>query len=95
MLARQTGKRVLVLGAGYVSGPVVDYLTRDGTTSVTVGEPHPATCKMLKRDSNRSFPMNHFILTRNMFLSKGQWRTYGTTLCLSIDTHICCNFKCM
>ena len=31
-------KRVLVLGAGYVSGPVVDYLTRDKTISVTVGK---------------------------------------------------------
>ena len=31
-------KRVLLLGSGYVSGPVVEYLTRDGKTQVTVGE---------------------------------------------------------
>uniref|UniRef100_A0A673AW17 Uncharacterized protein n=1 Tax=Sphaeramia orbicularis TaxID=375764 RepID=A0A673AW17_9TELE len=29
-------KRVLLLGSGYVSGPVVEYLTRDETTQVTV-----------------------------------------------------------
>lgn len=31
-------KRVLLLGSGYVSGPVVEYLTRDQGTQVTVGE---------------------------------------------------------
>lgn len=31
-------KRVLLLGSGYVSGPVVEYLTRDEKTQVTVGE---------------------------------------------------------
>lgn len=36
---KKTGmKRVLLLGSGYVSGPVVEYLTRDETTQVTVGE---------------------------------------------------------
>uniref|UniRef100_A0AAQ5Z7Y7 Saccharopine dehydrogenase (NAD(+), L-glutamate-forming) n=1 Tax=Amphiprion ocellaris TaxID=80972 RepID=A0AAQ5Z7Y7_AMPOC len=36
---RKTGmKRVLLLGSGYVSGPVVEYLTRDERTQVTVGE---------------------------------------------------------
>ena len=29
-------RKVLVLGAGYVSGPVVDYLTRDESIGVTV-----------------------------------------------------------
>lgn len=33
-------KRVLLLGSGYVSGPVVEYLTRDEKTQVTVGEAH-------------------------------------------------------
>uniref|UniRef100_A0AAQ5ZIL4 Saccharopine dehydrogenase (NAD(+), L-glutamate-forming) n=1 Tax=Amphiprion ocellaris TaxID=80972 RepID=A0AAQ5ZIL4_AMPOC len=34
---RKTGmKRVLLLGSGYVSGPVVEYLTRDERTQVTV-----------------------------------------------------------
>ena len=28
--------QALVLGAGYVSGPVIDYLTRDDTVGVTV-----------------------------------------------------------
>uniref|UniRef100_A0A8B9HI48 Aminoadipate-semialdehyde synthase n=1 Tax=Astyanax mexicanus TaxID=7994 RepID=A0A8B9HI48_ASTMX len=30
-------KRVLLLGSGYVSGPVIEYLTRDVATQVTVG----------------------------------------------------------
>ncbi|MFT7799666.1 alpha-aminoadipic semialdehyde synthase, mitochondrial isoform X1 [Arapaima gigas] len=30
-------KRVLLLGSGYVSGPVIEYLTRDPGTQVTVG----------------------------------------------------------
>uniref|UniRef100_A0A672RM51 Alpha-aminoadipic semialdehyde synthase, mitochondrial n=1 Tax=Sinocyclocheilus grahami TaxID=75366 RepID=A0A672RM51_SINGR len=30
-------KRVLLLGSGYVSGPVIEYLTRDAGTQVTVG----------------------------------------------------------
>ncbi|KAL0154982.1 hypothetical protein M9458_049245, partial [Cirrhinus mrigala] len=29
-------KRVLLLGAGYVSGPVIEYLTRDAGIQVTV-----------------------------------------------------------
>ncbi|XP_023811207.1 alpha-aminoadipic semialdehyde synthase, mitochondrial isoform X4 [Oryzias latipes] len=36
-IMKKTGmKRVLLLGSGYVSGPVVEYLTRDETTQVTV-----------------------------------------------------------
>ena len=34
---REKDKKVLLLGAGYVSAPVVDYLTRDPHISVTVG----------------------------------------------------------
>ena len=34
----ESAKRVLILGAGYVSAPVVDYLTRDPTIGVTVGK---------------------------------------------------------
>ena len=29
--------RVLVLGSGFTSGPLVEYLTRDGSVAVTVG----------------------------------------------------------
>jgi len=28
---------VLVLGSGFTSGPLVEYLTRDGSVAVTVG----------------------------------------------------------
>jgi len=35
---REKDKKVLLLGAGYVSAPVVDYLTRDRHISVTVGK---------------------------------------------------------
>lgn len=41
--------RVLLLGSGYVSEPVVEYLTRDKKTQVTVGESGLETlrsCKM-------------------------------------------------
>jgi len=37
---REKDKKVLLLGAGYVSAPVVDYLTRDKHISVTVGKTH-------------------------------------------------------
>lgn len=30
-------KRVLVLGSGYVSGPVLEYLTRDSDVDITIG----------------------------------------------------------
>jgi alpha-aminoadipic semialdehyde synthase len=30
-------KKVLVLGAGYVAGPAVEYLSRDSNIQVTVG----------------------------------------------------------
>ena len=35
--AQEAEKKVLVLGAGFVSAPVVDYLTRDNKIAVTVG----------------------------------------------------------
>jgi len=38
MTAMESSKKVLILGAGFVSAPVVDYLTRDDKTQVTVGE---------------------------------------------------------
>lgn len=36
-LAAKAAKKVLVLGAGYVAGPLIDYLTRDQTIHVTIG----------------------------------------------------------
>lgn len=41
ILKKSGMKRVLLLGSGYVSGPVVEYLTRDEKTQVTVGELAP------------------------------------------------------
>ena len=38
-------KKVLVLGAGYVSTPVVDYLTRDESIGVTVASDLDAASK--------------------------------------------------
>ncbi|GFU12522.1 hypothetical protein NPIL_661271 [Nephila pilipes] len=35
-LAQKSSKKVLVLGAGYVAGPLVDYLTKDQTIHVTI-----------------------------------------------------------
>ena len=33
-----SSKNVLILGAGYVSEPVIEYLSRDPTISITVGK---------------------------------------------------------
>ena len=33
-----SSKKVLILGAGYVSEPVVEYLSRDKTISITLGK---------------------------------------------------------
>jgi len=38
MALREKDKKVLLLGAGFVSAPVVDYLTKDKHFSVTVGK---------------------------------------------------------
>uniref|UniRef100_A0A3B5B1N5 Aminoadipate-semialdehyde synthase n=1 Tax=Stegastes partitus TaxID=144197 RepID=A0A3B5B1N5_9TELE len=58
-IMKKTGmKRVLLLGSGYVSGPVVEYLTRDEKTQVTVGDMlpyafHPLVAKhCIKRKVN-------------------------------------------
>lgn len=56
--AMESSKKVLVLGAGFVSAPVVDYLTRDDKTQVTVASAikqqidvlankYPNTCPVL------------------------------------------------
>lgn len=37
-------KRVLLLGSGYVSGPVIEYLTRDPGTQITVGKALKRKC---------------------------------------------------
>ena len=38
-------KKVLILGAGYVAGPAVDYLSRDKDVHVTVGKSIIKKCK--------------------------------------------------
>lgn len=43
-------KRVLLLGSGYVSGPVVEYLTRDENTQITVGESALETLRSCKSE---------------------------------------------
>ena len=37
-VAANSQKKVLVLGAGYVSAPVVDYLTREKSLELTAGK---------------------------------------------------------
>ena len=36
-LSMSTKKKVLVLGSGYVSGPVLEYLSRDNNIEITLG----------------------------------------------------------
>lgn len=48
ILKKSGMKRVLLLGSGYVSGPVVEYLTRDPGTQVTVGKSHGLQQKSFK-----------------------------------------------
>ncbi|KAI1292843.1 Alpha-aminoadipic semialdehyde synthase, mitochondrial [Halotydeus destructor] len=47
-------KSVLVLGAGYVAGPLVDYLTRDATTHVTIASSLQHQGSALVKSSNSS-----------------------------------------
>lgn len=49
ILKKSGMKRVLLLGSGYVSHPVVEYLTRDPGTQVTVGKCHGPQLRNLTR----------------------------------------------
>lgn len=40
-----TSKKVLILGAGYVAPPVVDYLSRGGDIMITVGKLRRLICR--------------------------------------------------
>ena len=55
--------RVLVLGAGYVSAPVVEYLTRDTGLGVTVAAALKSGLEMLNTMLS-TVPLTHFILQR-------------------------------
>uniref|UniRef100_A0A4W6DQM5 Aminoadipate-semialdehyde synthase n=1 Tax=Lates calcarifer TaxID=8187 RepID=A0A4W6DQM5_LATCA len=61
-IMKKTGmKRVLLLGSGYVSGPVVEYLTRNENTQVTVGkfvfETLRTICKLRFNQSTDLLPL--------------------------------------
>ncbi len=49
-----SGKKALVLGAGYVSAPVIEYLTRDPDLGVTVAAAIKVS-KRKKEDTQREF----------------------------------------
>ena len=73
-------KRVLILGSGYVSGPVVEYLTRDPGTQVTVGEEehwiiHSFTCSPINScvHEESQAGIGHFMMTLKV--------TYFSTRC--------------
>lgn len=53
----QAQKKVLILGAGYVSAPVVDYLTRDPTVGVTVAAALQEEANKLARRFERTEPV--------------------------------------
>lgn len=53
---KEINKRVLLLGAGYVSEPVVDYLTRDPKISVTISSNLKAPIDKFVRDYPRTAP---------------------------------------
>ena len=42
---RSDNKRVLLLGAGMVAEPVVEYLTRSGDVKITVGKSEVRCCR--------------------------------------------------
>ena len=50
-------RKVLVLGAGYVSGPVVDYLTRDESIGVTVAAALKEEAQKLANKYQRTEPV--------------------------------------
>ncbi len=49
-----SGKKALVLGAGYVSAPVIEYLTRDPDLGVTVAAAIKVP-KWKKEDTQREY----------------------------------------
>nr|XP_012804245.1 alpha-aminoadipic semialdehyde synthase, mitochondrial [Jaculus jaculus] len=51
-LAMTTKKKVLVLGSGYVSGPVLEYLSRDSNIEITVGSDMASQLKQLSKKYN-------------------------------------------
>ncbi|XP_047417385.1 alpha-aminoadipic semialdehyde synthase, mitochondrial isoform X2 [Sciurus carolinensis] len=51
-LSMSTKKKVLVLGSGYVSGPVLEYLSRDRNIEITVGSDMTNQIKQLSKKYN-------------------------------------------
>lgn len=51
-LSMSTKKKVLVLGSGYVSGPVLEYLSRDNNIEITVGSDMTSQMQQLSKKYN-------------------------------------------
>ncbi|KAM6152438.1 alpha-aminoadipic semialdehyde synthase, mitochondrial [Erethizon dorsatum] len=52
LLSMNTKKKVLVLGSGYVSGPVLEYLSRDSNIEITLGSDMMSQIKQLGKKYN-------------------------------------------
>lgn len=62
-------KRVLLLGSGYVSGPVIEYLTRDAGTQVTVASVMLNQAEQLANSYRNTIPVMMDIATQEERLS--------------------------
>lgn len=65
-----TSKRVLMLGAGYVSAPVVEYLTRDPTIRLTICSSVKSQLDGFIRNFPRTIPAIHDVIHRPDELDK-------------------------
>lgn len=84
-------KKVLVLGAGYVSSPVVDYLTRDESIGVTVASDLDAASKKVANTFPRTEPvlldvnespdhLDDLIKSHNVVISLLPWTMHPVVL---------------
>ncbi|XP_013358748.1 PREDICTED: alpha-aminoadipic semialdehyde synthase, mitochondrial [Chinchilla lanigera] len=68
LLSMNTKKKVLVLGSGYVSGPVLEYLSRDSNIEITLGSDMMSQIKQLGKKYNIN-PVSMNIATQEEKLS--------------------------
>ncbi|KFO28625.1 alpha-aminoadipic semialdehyde synthase, mitochondrial isoform X1 [Fukomys damarensis] len=79
LLSMNTKKKVLVLGSGYVSGPVLEYLSRDSNIELTLGSDSMSQIKQLGKKyninpvymniANQEEKLNSLVATQDLVIS--------------------------
>ncbi|XP_004856503.1 alpha-aminoadipic semialdehyde synthase, mitochondrial isoform X2 [Heterocephalus glaber] len=79
LLSMNTKKKVLVLGSGYVSGPVLEYLSRDSNIEITLGSDMMSQIKQLGKKyninpvslniANQEEKLNSLVATQDLVIS--------------------------